>query len=430
MAEKTVIRVPFVKSEECPYCKRPLIPGAVKCRLRRRQGTRIAMRQLYQCASCDIWFGVHGKTKTAFSGIRIPHFPLQNLTLDRLKTMVYGADQLEQSNEHIPAVTWVDHATPAAPSKTIRPKCAKRPQQTRNERPLGEKIFRNYAAPESTVTIVFYQTDGSPDLQHLFLVDNDADHDVANSRYYIACSTSRRIITCILDRSLVFTLGNGESSQQCQISHYFVGPAMEARLNGYDVLRKLEQGSGKIVDIQIYDGKGLCREHGDLTECATVWTSGSRNPEPQPIVVYYCPICDEYYVNRDRYLQFCKRNGIPPFRLYSDDFSHSPYSNTERFGTLNDESVLKLYGYDVSQSSSLSIRQRRDLLDDLIDSGILSKARIISHLEWLIRMHKNGPYHHAACAAWRSDIAYIEQYHNDDGRVIWGRFTPGRKKRI
>lgn len=74
---------------------------------------------------------------------------------------------------------------------------------------------------------------------------------------------------------------------------------------------------------------------------------------------------------------------------------------------LRESSELRLYGYSVSQTEAIPQSDRQALLKQLVDNGLISKQKIIQHLEWLIRTHEYNDQYDNACYKWKKDLQYI-----------------------
>lgn len=144
----------------------------------------------------------------------------------------------------------------------------------------------------------------------------------------------------------------------------------------------------------------------------------SRSQDPHPLEVYYCPVCGKFYVNYETYFNFYRRYGIPPLRLFGDS---GVGERGEAFSSLRNQSDLNLFGYNVSGELAENPRLRQAILEDIIDSGNLTKAQVTSHLEWLIRFGKHNAKMQNARDRWRSDLKHIEAY-QPRRTNIWGQF--------
>ena len=120
----------------------------------------------------------------------------------------------------------------------------------------------------------------------------------------------------------------------------------------------------------------------------------------------YCIQCGTYFIMESTYMNL-KQHGIISCRVY-DEKTYQKYVNVNGM-LLAEESLLKQYGYNVSEQEGLSERQRRKVLANLIDNHILSKTEVISHLDFCISMHQNEKFVRSV-SKWESDREFVENY--------------------
>ncbi len=111
------------------------------------------------------------------------------------------------------------------------------------------------------------------------------------------------------------------------------------------------------------------------------------------------------------YRGFVKRFGNPGLQL------SFPMSASAKMGELNEESILRGYGYTVAKSENLSSDERKDLLAEIVDLDILTVARIVHHLDFCISLHA-APQYEDAKDKWASDKAFIENYKVNPARFM------------
>ncbi len=111
------------------------------------------------------------------------------------------------------------------------------------------------------------------------------------------------------------------------------------------------------------------------------------------------------------YRRFIREYGNPGLWL---DF---PMSTSARVGELNEESILKGYGYSVAKKENLSSTERKDLLAELVDLEILTVAKIAHHLDFCIHLHIE-PQYTEAVSRWESDKSFIENYKVNPDRFM------------
>lgn len=76
---------------------------------------------------------------------------------------------------------------------------------------------------------------------------------------------------------------------------------------------------------------------------------------------------------------------------------------------LNSESILHKVGYNVSDKENLSQEERRNILKNIIESGLLTRSQVSSHLDYLIRRSKGQKRLRRAIEKWTSDRKFISE---------------------
>ena len=96
------------------------------------------------------------------------------------------------------------------------------------------------------------------------------------------------------------------------------------------------------------------------------------------------------------------------------------YKNIFSGKQLTPESILKQYGYNVSQQENLSKEQRWKILEMILDNGICPKPKMISLLDYHIRMREkqNTNMYDVAISKWETDRDHIEKYRIDSKRKV------------
>lgn len=137
---------------------------------------------------------------------------------------------------------------------------------------------------------------------------------------------------------------------------------------------------------------------------------------PVPMPVYYDKVRQYYFVNDATYNTMRRHHGLPYLRVRTVTFT----SGTSWGGAvLKQNSELNLLGYNVGATNGLPVQQRRRLLRQIIDSGILSKHEVTNHIEWLIHFHGGNPQMVNAILEWESDLQYLASYQAGKQRTIW-----------
>lgn len=118
---------------------------------------------------------------------------------------------------------------------------------------------------------------------------------------------------------------------------------------------------------------------------------------PQSVYGFYCEKCSKKFITFEAITKYTYKYYIPQFKcILSNEFS----------GDLREVSMLKMYGY-TAQAGALSDRQRRAIIDFVIDYKIMSPMDVINLLEFLIKLNGNMRNKQDACEIWHSDIQYV-----------------------
>ena len=87
-----------------------------------------------------------------------------------------------------------------------------------------------------------------------------------------------------------------------------------------------------------------------------------------------------------------------------------------RYDGLSEESVLHICGYTVNQADNLLPEQRRKILGNLMDRGIVSKYRIIEYLQFFVNTSKYRYNMRLANQKWSEDLEWVRSYKIDKQR--------------
>lgn len=123
------------------------------------------------------------------------------------------------------------------------------------------------------------------------------------------------------------------------------------------------------------------------------------------IPAYYCEDCKLYYIYNDDYEKI-RKSGVPLYKIY--EYLKYIKGRNNKFN-LNQESLLRSFGYNVSIKDDLTKEQRRKILNFVIENGIMNKHKIIGLLNYLIDMKKNDQKQINAINKWKSDINYLNE---------------------
>ncbi len=126
----------------------------------------------------------------------------------------------------------------------------------------------------------------------------------------------------------------------------------------------------------------------------------------------YCPKCNIFFILESIY-QSLKIKGTPICRVSDEKayLSNNSYANGMK---LAQESVLRQYGYSVSQEEGLTSATRRKILALLVDNKVLTKNDIISYLDFFISQRQYNHKFEKAIDKWESDREFISEYKAGD----------------
>lgn len=119
------------------------------------------------------------------------------------------------------------------------------------------------------------------------------------------------------------------------------------------------------------------------------------------------------YVDIKRYRDFIYKYGKPEIDLYFNS-GHSSFKN---WANLNQESVLMMFGYTVSQESGLTHKQRISILRDIVDLELLSVSAIVRMLDFFVSTHSNEK-DYIARIKWIEDRECIKDYKANPERFL------------
>ena len=90
-------------------------------------------------------------------------------------------------------------------------------------------------------------------------------------------------------------------------------------------------------------------------------------------------------------------------KQYDDESEFNP-------STLAQESILKEYGYTVSQKENLSEEERHTIIEEVIDNGDMTKSQVINLLESMINLRQYQDKYKIAISKWKKDIEFVKKY--------------------
>lgn len=123
------------------------------------------------------------------------------------------------------------------------------------------------------------------------------------------------------------------------------------------------------------------------------------------INVSYCKDCNKYYMLKS---EFDEIKGIVLCKVIDETKKVKPTSG--EFNMSISESKMHEYGYNVNINSQLPREQRQVILASLLESNIMTKSEILSHLDTLSSRGKKIPNWQEAVKKWNEDYIYVKEY--------------------
>lgn len=122
--------------------------------------------------------------------------------------------------------------------------------------------------------------------------------------------------------------------------------------------------------------------------------------------ISYCSQCDKYIMLKS---DFKNINGIVACEVI-DQTTIRNKNDSDDIEIKQYESVLYKYGYNVKTKDNLSDRQRHLILASVVESGILTREQICSHLDTLIERGSKIEKWKLATEKWKQDRHYVKKY--------------------
>lgn len=124
----------------------------------------------------------------------------------------------------------------------------------------------------------------------------------------------------------------------------------------------------------------------------------------------YCCDCKRYIILKTLFNQI---DGVILCQIIDETKQYNKIDNTD-FEIEQSQSILYKYGYNVKSKQNLSQKQRQIILASLVESNILTRAEIISHLNTLIDRGNKIPSWKDATQKWKQDKYYVEKYKTEN----------------
>lgn len=161
-------------------------------------------------------------------------------------------------------------------------------------------------------------------------------------------------------------------------------------------------------DVLVRSNGFFCNQQHELEDMAGEIEVGDKsgNIMTYLVPIAYCRSCDIFYILEETYLELKKKKVVLRCQILS--YKEYVENSKHEFGELNSVSPLRKWGYTVSQIEGYSERQRQAILEDIIDCGIMSKDKVLSYLDFFIKL--NLYKGDLAIEKWKSDRIHIANY--------------------
>ena len=168
----------------------------------------------------------------------------------------------------------------------------------------------------------------------------------------------------------------------------------------------------------LYIGKGTesCLSKGHNIISATGILKNANGDDVE-IDVNHCLNCDDYFINQNKFQYYQSVYGlnknilIGNFKIYHKD--HSKYFDLDK------ESLLHICGYNVNKNNDLSVNERRNILLQIINNGIMPKYKVEEYLEYYINNLGLNYNMRNACQKWEEDYEWLLQYELESNEKVY-----------
>lgn len=187
--------------------------------------------------------------------------------------------------------------------------------------------------------------------------------------------------------------------------------------NKHYLIVNSEQINNKLIDSLIIKNLIIGKNEGLLSasnkkKTFDILLYSPYNDRYEIIKAFYDSEYNFYYVDMALFKSFLNIYGNPgiPVKVLSE----------KNFGSLNyikDESILRAYGYSVSQNENLTDSKRQEIIADVLDLGLMKSKEILALLNFLINSHKDSKYD-SAKIKWKKDAEFTMNYKINPQRFI------------
>jgi len=142
-----------------------------------------------------------------------------------------------------------------------------------------------------------------------------------------------------------------------------------------------------------------------------VWMKLHRGViERMEIPAMRCLTCGKYYIHEDQYQKY-RAMGRFICQIVRREYWLDPDSSEIETCRFYPTSLLMDCGYTVKASIGVPEEVRRRILRDVVDSGLMTRFQIVSHIRQQMDIHWDC---REAIDKWRGDMEYIAEYKKEE----------------
>ena len=152
--------------------------------------------------------------------------------------------------------------------------------------------------------------------------------------------------------------------------------------------------------LYVFCNENTCREDNHHLSKMSVEFKFYGKPEKR-YSIERCAHCKRFQISLNELTEMFDSYGVPQCRIIYDDEKNGSFSDFATTSIFND------MGYTVSQSAGLSSAKRQAILKYAIDSGKVSKYRVLSYLRQRMNINGMKEGNEVAFYKWKEDYEYI-----------------------
>lgn len=127
--------------------------------------------------------------------------------------------------------------------------------------------------------------------------------------------------------------------------------------------------------------------------------------------VAYCRECNHYIMLKSDFLDL---DTVIACKVIDQTIPYEPSKTGDELEIKQRQSVLYQYGYNVKAKDKLTDKQRHLILAMVVESEILTRSQISSHLDTLIERGSKIPNWKEATEKWKQDRNYISKFKSEN----------------